>query len=72
MSPEIWAVIIQTVILVVTFVAYMVRREHRITKAEGRIDSLEEAVKPVPGMSRALARIEGRHREIDTQKVSRK
>jgi hypothetical protein len=32
MSPEIWAVIIQTIVLVVGFVGFMVRREHRLTK----------------------------------------
>ena len=61
MSPEIWAVIIQTIVLVITFVAYMIRREHRTTKLEGRVDAVERAVRPIAGISRAVARLEGRH-----------
>jgi hypothetical protein len=59
MSPEIWAIIIQTIVLVVGFVGFMVRREHRLTKVESRIQNLEKAVDPIPGLSRAVARLEG-------------
>lgn len=59
LSYEIWAIIIQTIVLIVTFVAYMVRREHRITKVEGRIHNLEQAVEPLPGLSRKVAKHEG-------------
>lgn len=58
-SYEIWAIIIQTIVLVVTFVTYMVRREHRITKVEGRIYNLEQAVEPLPGLSHKVAKHEG-------------
>ena len=60
-TAEIWAVIIQTVVLIVTFIVYMVRREHRMTKVEGRITHLEDVVKPIPGLSRAVARLQGNH-----------
>ena len=61
LSPEIWAVIAQTVVLVVGFIAFMVRREHRLTKVEGRLTAVESAVRPIPGISRKLAHLEGRN-----------
>lgn len=61
LTPEIWAVIIQTIVLIVTFIVYMVRREHRMTKVEGRLTHLEHIVKPIPGLSRAVARLQGNH-----------
>lgn len=64
MSPELWAILIQTVVLVVTFIGFMLRREHRITKVEGRVDAVEDSIKPLPGISRAVARLEGKlHRQ---------
>lgn len=61
MSPEIWAVVAQTIVLVVTFVTYMVRREHRMTKVEGRVTHLESEVAPIRGLSRAVAKLQGNH-----------
>jgi uncharacterized membrane protein YecN with MAPEG domain len=60
LSPEIWAIVIQTIVLIGGFVVFMLRREHRITKVEGRVDNLEDAVRPIPGISRHLAELKGR------------
>lgn len=72
MSPEIWAVVIQTVVLIIALVGFAMRSERRITKLEGKVEHVDTICKQVPGISRALARIEGRHREIDLQKTAAK
>lgn len=62
MSPEFWVAIVgQTVVLIVTIVAAFVKTERRITKVETKVEHLEQEVKPLPGISRAVARLEGRN-----------
>lgn len=69
MTPElIIALIGQTIVLLVAIVGFAMRSEHRITKIEGQIDHVETVCSTVPGISRAVARIEGRHQEIDEGK----
>jgi hypothetical protein len=61
MSPEFWAAIVgQTIIIVVTVVAAAIRNERRITKVETKVDHLEEECGRIPGISRAVARLEGK------------
>lgn len=62
MTPEFWAAIIgQTVILIVTIVAAFVRTERRITKLETEVRHIEHECDRIPGISRAVARLEGAH-----------
>jgi len=62
MSSELWVAIIgQTVIIILAIVAGLRHTEKRITKVETKVEHLEEEVKPVRGISRAVARLEGRH-----------
>jgi hypothetical protein len=60
MSPEIYAIILQTIVLLVALVAAALRGERRITKLEGKVEHVESICKQVPGISRALARLEGK------------
>jgi hypothetical protein len=61
MTIEAWiALVVQTVIIILAIVAGIRRSERRITKIETKVKNLEEAVKPIPGISRALARLEGK------------
>lgn len=61
MSPEFWLAIIgQTVVLLLALIGLAMRSEHRITKVEGRLDHLEMECRPIRGMSRAIARLEGK------------
>ena len=69
MSPELWLAIVgQTIVLLVAIVGFALRSEHRITKVEGKVEHIESVCATVPGISRAVARIEGRHQEIDEAK----
>lgn len=62
MSPELWTAIIgQTIVILVAIVAGLRHTEKRITKIETKVEHLEKSVEPVPGISRAVARLEGRH-----------
>jgi hypothetical protein len=71
MSPELWVAIIgQTIVLLVAMIGMAIRGEHRITKVEGQISHVESVCQTVPGISRAVARIEGRHQEIDDGRIS--
>ena len=69
MTPEFWAATIgQTVVIVVAVVAAFVRTERRITRVETKVEHLEIETAPIPGISRALARVEGElkaHRESE-------
>lgn len=60
MSPEIYAIILQTVVLLIALVAAMMRGERRITKLEGKVEHVDTVCKQVPGISRAVARLEGK------------
>ena len=62
MGPELWTAIIgQTIVILVAIVAGLRHTEKRITKIETKVEHLEKSVEPVPGISRAVARLEGRH-----------
>jgi len=60
MSLEIWAVVIQTIVLVVGGVLLAMRGERRITRLEGKVEHVEVVCSQVPGISRAVARLEGK------------
>lgn len=62
MTPELWfAIISQTVVILVAIVAGLRHTEKRITKLETKVEHLERSVEPLPGISRAVARLEGRN-----------
>ena len=62
MSAELCVAIIgQTVGILVAIVAGLRHTEKRITKLETKVEHLERSVDPLPGISRAVARLEGRH-----------
>lgn len=51
--------IVQTFIIIVAIVGSVKHGEKRITAVETKVEHLEEAVKPIPGISRKLAHLEG-------------
>lgn len=67
MTPELWLAIVgQTIVIVLAVVAAVRHSERRISRCETEIMNLKEKVQPIPGISRALARLEGQisaHRE---------
>lgn len=70
MTPDlIIALISQTIVILIAIVGFAMRSEHRITKIEGKVEHIETVCATVPGISRAVARIEGRHQEIDESKA---
>ena len=60
MIAEHLPIILQTGILVAAFLASAKISERRICRCETKIEHLEEEVKPIPGISRAVARLEGK------------
>lgn len=60
MVSEYWPIILQTIVIVGAMVAAIRHSERRITRVETKIESLETAVRPIPGISRAVARLEGK------------
>ena len=61
MSPEFWVAIIgQTIVIVAAIVASFLRTERRITTVETKVEHLERETAPIPGISRAVARLEGK------------
>jgi hypothetical protein len=69
MSPEMWVAIIgQTVVILVAMVSMAIRGEHRITHLEDKVEHIESVCSTVPGISRAVARLEGRNKQIDAAK----
>ena len=52
-------IVLQTGILLVAFIASAKISERRITQCETKIEHLERDVKPISGISRAVARLEG-------------
>lgn len=62
MTAELWvAIISQTIVILIAIVAGLRHTEKRITKLETKVEHLERSVEPLPGISRAVARLEGRH-----------
>ncbi|KPK74258.1 MAG: hypothetical protein AMJ84_00275 [Acidithiobacillales bacterium SM23_46] len=61
MTPELWTAIIgQTIVIVLAIIGGLRHTEKRITKIETKVEGLEQQVQAVPGISRAVARLEGR------------
>ena len=52
-------IVVQTVVIIVAIIASVKHGEKRIATVETKVEHLEEAVKPIPGISRAVARLEG-------------
>jgi len=61
MIEEYLPIVLQTGILLIAFIASAKISERRISQIETKVEHLEEAVKPIPGISRAVARLEGQH-----------
>jgi hypothetical protein len=60
MTPEFWAALVgQTIIIVLAIVASRIHAEKRITTIETKVEHLEVEVGRLPGISRAVAKIEG-------------
>lgn len=60
MTPEAWIALVgQTIVIVVAIVASFVKTERRITTVETKIRHLELETSAIPGISRAVARLEG-------------
>ena len=55
-----WSIVFQTALLLVAIVASFMRLRERITELETTVRHLDAATKPIPGISRAVARLEGR------------
>ena len=51
----------QTVVLGVIIIGAAMRGERRITRIEGNLKHVEKICAQVPGISRAVARLEGRN-----------
>ena len=72
MTAELWSALIgQTVVIVIAIIAATIRTERRITRVETKVEHLEDTEETqdhkldrlgskVGGISRALARLEGR------------
>jgi hypothetical protein len=56
---EYWPLLLQTVVIVLAILASVRHSEKRITRLETKVESLEDSVERLPGISRALARVEG-------------
>jgi hypothetical protein len=70
LSPEFWVAIIgQTIIIVVSVVAAFVRTERRITKMEAEVSHIQSECGRIPGISRAVARLEGAHQNCPYHKM---
>ena len=59
MIEEYLPIVLQTGILLVAFIATAKISERRISQIETKVEHLEEAVRPISGISRAVARLEG-------------
>lgn len=60
MTTELWvAIVSQTVIVVLAVIAGIRHSEKRVSKLETKVEHLEDVVKPIAGISRSLARLEG-------------
>jgi hypothetical protein len=59
-ETEYWPIILQTIVIVGAIVAAIRHSEKRMATMETKVEHLEEAVKPLSGISRAVARLEGK------------
>lgn len=61
MTPDAWAAIgLQTIVLLIAIIGLAMRIERRMTAVETKVDHLEAVTAQVPGISRAVARLEGK------------
>ena len=61
MSPDLAVALLgQTIVIVAAIVAFAMRSERRVTAVETKVAHLESEVRPIPGISRAVARLEGK------------
>lgn len=69
LNPEfLMAMFLQTVVIIIAVVASIRHSEKRLSTMETKISHLEVEVAPIPGISRAVARLEGRNKAIDAGK----
>ncbi len=54
-----WSMVLQTLLIIGSVLASFVRLRERITALETDVKHLTNDVKPIPGISRAVARLEG-------------
>jgi len=59
MMTEHWPIILQTIVIVMAIIATVRHSEKRMSTMETKVEHLEKAVKPIPGISRALAQLKG-------------
>ncbi len=57
---ELLPIIVQTIVIIVAIAAAVKRSERRMTLVENDVEHLKEAVKPIPGISRAVAHLQGK------------
>ena len=61
MSPELLAALFgQTVIIIIAIIAAIRHSEKRLSTVEAKVEHLELEIGRLPGISRAVARIEGK------------
>ena len=60
MLTEYWPMVLQTAVIVFAIVAAIRHSEKRMSTMETEVKNLKEAVRPIPGISRAVARLEGK------------
>ena len=53
-------IVLQTFVIILAIIVAVKQGEKRMSTVETKVDYLEEAVKPIPGISRAVAKLEGR------------
>ena len=57
---EYWPLVVQTFVIIFAIIASVKHAEKRMTTMETKVAHLEESVRPIPGISRAVARLEGK------------
>ena len=53
-------IVLQTIVIVLAIIGAIRHSERRMSTMETKVDHLEDAVRPIPGISRKLARLEGK------------
>jgi hypothetical protein len=65
MSPELWGIVIQTIVLIISIGGIIIKVDRRISRLESELLHIESITNQVPGISRAVARLEGRNEIVD-------